>query len=815
MPQFLSPGVYTREISTGARAIQGVGTSVGGFIGLAEKGPIGKPRLITSMDQYQDAFGGFTDYSFLTDAVDGFFKNGGNAAWLVRTADYSDPSTGTLNVAANAKATKTLKDRSAGLGTDTLKVDALNEGEWGNDLSITIAKASGELGSFNRVLGSDGGVLTANTNDARTPGLLKVFTEVASVFSDITAALNTVGGGANQVLPSAIGDATYYSSKELTFSRIYFDLDVSGVAGDGQWQYWNGSSWANFTPTSDATSDFTAATGDNKLFEFTAPSDWTPVDVNGSLGMYVRFLVTATYTTPAQISRVTLGEDRPFGIFTVVANASTELAAATAISDALYIGANQKFNFLEVDLATVGDVTGVLAWEYWNGTIWSPVSNITETATGAQHLRADGVVGFDLPADWKKNTVNAEEFFWLRARITTNYATDYPSAYHVIPQSDLFKLAVLDGGTAVEIFDNLTLNSSKSNYVEKVIGTVATPRSSFVTVDDLSSLAAVPNNRPRLQTQSKLVGGLYDISAVNDGDYIGSAAGQTGLFAFDKIDEVNVICIPGITTEAVHLAMLNYCESRKDVFTILDSPGNDASFLPQDLVEYVRDTGAFNSSYGAVYDYWIQVSDLFTGTLKIIPPSGHIAGMYARTDFNRGVWKSPAGTEDGLLAGALGVVYNTSQGERDFLYPNRINPIRDVGGVGVHVDGGRTLATPGSDFDRIAIRRLFLFVEESVQEGIQFVKHEPNNTTTRRRVRATIQTFLVSLWQDGGLNGEQPSDAFFVICDDSNNTPIVQRQFRLICRVGLAPNYPAEFIDLTFEIDQRAINEELASFGLI
>lgn len=812
---FLSPGVYVREISNGARSIQGVGTSVAGFIGLSDKGPIGKPRLITSMEQYVSSYGSFTSYSYLTDAVDGFFRNGGTAAWIVRTANYSDPTTGTLDSSDNIKATATLKDRSAGAGTNTLKIDALNEGEWGNDVSVTIRKAGAELGSFNRVLGSDGGVISSNTAASKTPGLYKAFTEVSSVFSDVTSVLSTVGGGAPFAIPSAVGDSLYLGTKELTFDKLYFDLDVAGVAGEVSLQYWNGSSWQTITPSSDATNDFKAAAADNLLIQFTAPSDWKAVEVNGNVGFFARFLVTTLYSTPAQISRLTIGEDRPFGVFTTVASATLEVAAATAIGDAFYIGSNQGFNFVELDLATAGDVTGVVAWEYWNGTVWSAVSGITETAVGAQHLRASGIVGFDLPSNWKKTTVNAEEFFWVRGRITTNFASAYPSANHIIPQSNFFRMQVFDSGNLVEDYENLTMDTASANYVEKRIGTVASPRSSFITVDDQSSLAAIPNNRPRIQENTKLAGGVYTVSSINDGDYIGSAAGQTGLYAFDQIDEVNILAIPGITTEAVHLAMLNYCELRLDLFCIIDSPANSSSFLPQDLIEYVRDTAALNSSYGAIYDYWIEVSDLITGARKTIPPSGHIAGIYARTDFNRGVWKSPAGIEDGRIFGALGVVYNTSPGERDLLYPARINPIRDVGGVGVHVDGGKTLATPGSDFDRIAIRRLFLFVEESIQEGIQFVKHEPNNATTRRRVTATINSFLVALWQDGGLNGEQPADAFFVICNDSNNSPIIQRQFRLVARIGLAPVFPAEFIDLTFELDQRALNEELASFGLL
>ena len=815
MSQTLSPAVILREIQTGARAIQGVGTSVAGFLGLFQKGPIGVPRLITSIEQFQSIYGGTVSFGFAPDAIQGFFDNEGNACWVVRTADYSDPSSGTLNASANAKATQTLNDRSAGAGTPSLTFDALNEGEWGNDLSINVLTASQEQLSFNRVLGSDGGVFSVNTSAAKTPGLFQSWSEVGGVFTDQTATLKTVGGGTAFAIPSVTGDSLYLASKDKKFNKFYFDLDTAGTDGATQMQYWDGEGWKNLARASDATTDFTAAAADNLLVEFTAPADWALTEINGDIGFYIRFLVTTDYTIAPEISRVTFGEDRPFGMFTAVADASLEVAAATALNDAAYFGSSLPFNFVELDLATAGDATGELTWEYWNGNIWTAVSGVTETATGAQHMRASGTVGFTMPSDWRKNSVNAEEFYWLRARISTNYASDYPSAEHALPSSDLFRLQILESGVLVEDFDNLTLDSTAVRYVEKVVGTTAEPFSEYVTVTDLGSTAASPNNRPRKQLNTSLAGGVYTVSSVGDGDYIGSAGAQTGLFAFDPIDEVNMLCVPGIKTEAVHLNMLNYAERRGDLIAILDSIGDASNVTVEALVEYVRDTAALNSSYGAIYDYWIEVPDLITNNPKVVPPCGHIAGMFARTDFNRGVWKSPAGETDGRLFGATGVVRNTSKGERDFLYPNKVNSIRDKSGVGVHVDGGKTLAPQGSDFDRVAIRRLFLFAEESIQEGLQFIKHEPNSEVTRRRVTATVGAFLLSLWQDGALNGTQPSDAFFVVCNESNNPPSVQRQYRLNCRIGIAPLYPAEFIHLTFEVDQRALNAELASFGII
>ena len=815
MASFLSPGVFVREVENDGRAIIGVGTSTSAFLGLAERGPIGEPQLITSFEQYTRVFGGFTDYSYLTFAVWGFFLNGGTACWVVRTADYDDTTTGQLNTTANQKASLYLKDRSAGAGVNTILAEALNEGEWGDDLKVSIGLASNQIGSFNRVLGNDGGVFTANSAPARTPGLLAAFTEESSVFTDRTAVLRTPGGGAAFAIPANVGDAMYFGSKEKTFEKLYFDLDVAGIAGAGRWEYYNGTSWVEFTPATDNTTEFTAVAADNLLIEWSAPGDWTQLEVNSVSGYYVRFLITTLYTTPAQISRTTIGEDRPFGPFTVVSDASLETAAATALDDAMYIGATEKFNFVEIYLAQAGDATGQLQWEYWNGSIWTPVSNLTETITDAQHMQASGIIGFDMPTDWAKNSVNTETFYWLRARITTNYASDYPTAEHVLPQSKYFSMLVSYAGNVVEIYDNLTMDTSDARYVETIVGTTDDPKSEYITVADQNSGSTAPNDRPRAIILTALSGGAYDVTGVGDQDYIGTSAGQTGLYAFDAIDDVNILCVPGINTEAVLQAMLNYCESRADLIAILDSTGDNKSERPQDLLDFIRDEAALNSTYGAIYDYWIIVSHPQTGARTAVPPSGFAAGAYARTDFKRGVWKSPAGINDGKLFGALGVVYNTSRGERDALYPARINPIVDEAGIGIYIDGGRTLGQLSSSWSSIPIRRLFLFAEESIQEGIKFAKHEPNGPATWRAIRASINAFLKLLWQDGGLFGEQPADAFFVIVDESNNPPTLRRTGRLVVRVGMAPLYPAEFIDLTFEVDQRAINEELAAAGLL
>jgi len=810
-----APKVLIREVQSGTNTIVGVGTSVAGFVGLADKGPIGQAQLVSSFEQYTQEYGDFRSDSYLSHAVLGFFQNGGQSCFVVRTGHYSNLANGILEVTENAKSTVTIVDRNE--SASILQVDALSEGDHGNDLAIKISRASNESSSFNKVFGSDAGVYTDNTSAARSAALFKAMVDDGGSFSDSTVAAATAGGGtpfnALSAAP-AIDDALYIGAKERTFDSMYFGISTPATtAGVAQLEYWNGSSWQSLSPTTDQITSggitFGAAVNANALVQFSVPADWKRVSINSSLGYWVRYKVTTAFSgTAPQINRVSLSEDKPFGAFTAVASNVTETAAATAVNDVMYLGSNSPFKYAVLSLLTPGDSSGIVAWEYWNGQSWSALQNITQTVANAQHLRASGTVGWDSPSDWRKTSINSSSsFYFVRARITTDYSSAYPSLDHALPASDLFKLSVLLSGTEVESFDNVQVeDSSLASYAESI-------NSAHVAVSVLANATTAPNNRPIEVVSASLSGGLYVTSSVNDNDYVGSEASLSGLEALP--DEVNVVVIPGIRTEAVYNGMLSHCERQADRMAILEAPGDSSTDTPLELVELVRDEAALNSSYGAIYDYWILVPDPVTGIRIAVPPSGHLAGMYARVDEARGVWKAPAGVQDGRLFGALGVVRKTSQAERDLMYDNKINPIRDQAGFGVYVDGSITLAPLGTDFDRVSVRRLFLFVEESLQDASEVYKHEPIDSKLFDKMRSSYSSFLLDLWRKGGLRGTKASDAFFVIVNDSNNPPSSVNKRQVNVKIGLAALQPAEMIVLEFTVDKRALNAELASQGLV
>ncbi|HHV62122.1 MAG TPA: phage tail sheath family protein [Firmicutes bacterium] len=349
-----------------------------------------------------------------------------------------------------------------------------------------------------------------------------------------------------------------------------------------------------------------------------------------------------------------------------------------------------------------------------------------------------------------------------------------------------FRIVVKYDGVVKEVFDELSMDDNSADYVEsKINGT-----SEYIRVTDMDTLTAPPNDRPAVGTFT-LAGGDDGIAGIGDNDYLGSAAGGTGLHALDSVEDALLIAVPGIVTSAVHNGVLEYCASRMDSFAILDPP-MAASY--QDVKEYVETTAQLNSEYGAIYWPNVGVSDPLTGVYKIIPPSGHAMGAYARVDAapGKGPWKVAAGIEDGQLYGVLGVEDNSvnNKAVRDVLYPARINPIRAMSRYGRVLYGARTLSGTGK-MTYINERRTFIYVEKTVDDGTQWVEFENNDPKLWARLTRTISAFLLRVWRAGGLRGETPEEAFIVKIDAETNPepgPI------LYGKIGLATHTPAEFV---------------------
>ena len=258
---------------------------------------------------------------------------------------------------------------------------------------------------------------------------------------------------------------------------------------------------------------------------------------------------------------------------------------------------------------------------------------------------------------------------------------------------------------------------------------------------------------------------------------------RTGLKAFEEVEEIAILVAPGQTDPAIQDMVLSHCENMKYRFAVLDSPeviekgGVDKLPKPRD------------SKYGAYYFPWLEVYDPEKGNI-FVPPGGHVAGVYARVDAERGVHKAPANE---LVRGALGLRYTITKGEQDILNPKGINCIREFKGRGIRIWGARTISSD-PEWRYINVRRLFNMVEHSIEKGTQWVVFEPNDERLWKKVVRNIKAFLSRIYMSGALFGKNPDQAFYVKCDDETNPPEVIDAGQLICEIGMCPVKPAEFV---------------------
>ncbi len=287
----------------------------------------------------------------------------------------------------------------------------------------------------------------------------------------------------------------------------------------------------------------------------------------------------------------------------------------------------------------------------------------------------------------------------------------------------------------------------------------------------------------------QLTGGTDGNAAgISAGDYIGSDGGpgkRTGIQAFIENADVSIMSVPGITIPEVQMSLIAHCENMKNRFAVLDMPKDRKK--TDELLEY-RDM--FDSSYAAFYHPWVQIFDPLSKKNIIAPPSGSVVGIYARTDNSVGVHKAPANEVVRACTG-LACSYNTA--EQDLLNPKGVNLIRSFPGRGIRVWGART-ASSNATWKYVNVRRLFIYLEESIRANTNWVVFEPNTEALWGRVKRTVEMFLASTWRSGALAGTSPSEAFFVDIGRSTMTQDDIDNGRLICVIGAAPVKPAEFV---------------------
>lgn len=352
-----------------------------------------------------------------------------------------------------------------------------------------------------------------------------------------------------------------------------------------------------------------------------------------------------------------------------------------------------------------------------------------------------------------------------------------------------------------EIYEGVSLNVSNASFIEKkLIGSdlvnvkVRPPKEAIAPIDFFRGVFGGEKEDDEVKAIFK--GGENGSAAsITDNDFIGKDDGpgeRTGIQAFLDITDVNIMAVPGISSLNVQLSLVNHCENLSSRFAVIDMPLRDKS-VP-DVLKF-RDS--FDSDYCALYHPWIKTFDPLDKKDIFIPPSGSVMGIFARSDNSRGVHKAPANE---VVANCTGLSVNYSVGEQDLLNPKGVNLIRKFPGAGIRVWGART-ASSKPLWKYVNVRRLFIYLEESIKNNTSWVVFEPNEAGLWSRVKRTIELFLENVWRSGGLAGGSTSDAFFVDIGPNTMTKEDIDMGRLICVIGVAPVKPAEFV--IFRITQK------------
>ncbi len=707
MPTYLAPGVYVEEVASGSRPIAGVSTSTGAFLGVAERGPVGRATLVTGFAEFVKRFGGPIGITpglrehYLYYTVRHFFESGGSRCYVVRVAHYGDINDGDSLTAAPADASFAAERLDATAVAGALQVSAVSPGTWGTALRVRV--------------------------------------ESTSKFSLPLAQDIAAGNAESIVLPR--------NADVVPGSVLYLVHEVTGVVAG--------------VDVDPASPTYRTVSFTQRLLEGSVASARTLPATN--LVAYKPDFSLMTRTDLA--AAVDLGAANP--------------PAATAIRLQAVLGPDGRPALAPGDSLHF-EVAAALV-----------VVRATETTSvgGTPAMRAviaPAGVPVALPA--------------LPRAVTRVYARD-------------FALSVRLGDEVVETHGNLSLAAGNAtDHVTVRLGE-GTGNSQYIVASEPS--AASPDDIVLRNTDFMPLAG-----AANDGlanlsvsDFVGSDLAKNGLHAFDAVEDASILAIghSRLATAAVpdplvhqrNLAaqVIAWVERRRDMFYIMDPPRTAGA----DPVAAVRAyLGTLSSSYAGIYFPWLEVKDLLTNQPVLVPPAGAVAGIFARSDTRRGVHKAPAGTDVGLVNVASGLGHQTTRGENDLLYPARINAIRNLAGEGIVVWGSRTLSAEPL-WAQVGVRRLFIFLERSIQRGTDWAVFEPNDPTLWKSLEKSVRGFLRIQWLERKLVGNTEEEAFFVRCNAETNPPEIVDAGMVVTEIGVCPSRPAEFV--VFRVFQFAGRE--------
>ncbi|OIV35252.1 phage tail protein [Mangrovactinospora gilvigrisea] len=370
--------------------------------------------------------------------------------------------------------------------------------------------------------------------------------------------------------------------------------------------------------------------------------------------------------------------------------------------------------------------------------------------------------------------------------------------------AERFKLVVKTGDKPVETLDVTAKRGNRAYVVTQV-----KEKSQYITVEEAAPAGQLvrPDNQtvtlgpPKAGAAPARSNGADPAGeeVVNPKAYLGDSADRTGFGGLEAVDEITMVAVPDLMSayqrgaldleavKAVQLGLIAHCEQMGDRMAIIDPP---PGLNARQVRVWRQETAGYDSRFATLYYPWVKAFDPSIGRTRLLPPSGHMAGIWSRNDSERGVHKAPANE---VVRGAVDLELQITRGEQDLLNPIGVNCIRAFPGRGIRVWGARTLASDPA-WRYLNVRRYFNYLEESILLGTQWVVFEPNDQALWARIRRNISAFLVNEWRNGALFGATAEEAFYVKCDAETNPPESVDIGRVICEIGIAPVKPAEFV---------------------
>ena len=776
MPTYLHPGVYIEEIPSGSRPIEGVSTSTAAFIGKAPRGPAGVANLIQSLSDYQRDYGGIaSEDDAMGLSVQAFYLNGGKAAYICRLA-------GEGSVAAASQITG--QDSGA---TPVVRIQASSVGEWGNDVYFRIVKPDRDALTFDLEVG------------VQNDGVFEV-TEAFSALSmredDANYALNVVNAASAMVSVELADEAAVsalYQAATITGGAVV-EADVIAAITQPMALTVNINGLGARQITIDPASGFADAA---------AIADAITTAIQG--------LGTDSAYTAAVCEFSPIGATNRFRLSTPVAGSSALLSIASGDLSKLL-----RFDSQEVATLTGTDVGSV----DFNSSV-SGLPSLTQPMSMTLNVDNHGALAISLNvADLGLTGANSSDGAAI-ARAIQN-AVRGPN----------LSIPALAGFRCAYQFDA----SGPTGQFVLSSGSGSSRVSSLSIVDDTGGLAeklAIHASSAALMTPGREVNqgtarvvpvqslGTLDQGVQLNGDTAGvDVAPTVSDFAsfYDnvmrKVRDASIIITPGEHWRAnsdngVIAQTLAFCESVRRSMLIIDPPP-DVELLGG----VVDDLGLPTSTYSVLYYPWVQMANPFyheetnpTAAKSLaVAPSALAAGMWAKIDARRGVWKAPAGVETQLL-GVASLGFDVEDGEQDQLNPRGVNCIRKQPGFGSVFWGARTLSTRANpEWRYVPVRRTAIFIEQSIYNGIQWAVFEPNDHPLWSSLRANVGNFMNGLFRAGAFQGATANDAYFVRCglgDTMTQGDIDAGQVIVI--VGFAPVKPAEFVIVRI---QQKVNQQ-------